>query len=39
MPCVVQYILVDYFMHNTLYLLIPYLCIAPLLFPLTTGNH
>ena len=28
-PCVVQYIFVTYFVHNSLYLLIPYACLAP----------
>ena len=38
-PCVVQYIPVAYFILNSLYILIPYSYIAPLLSPLSTGNH
>ena len=37
-PCAVQYILVAYFMHNSLYLLIPYPYTVPPSFPLPTGN-
>ena len=36
---VVQYILVAYFICNSLYLLIPSSYFAPALFPLLTGNH
>ena len=36
---VVQYILVAYFIHNSLYLLISYPNFAPSVFPLPTGNH
>ena len=38
-PCVVQCILVTYFIPNILYLLIPYPSIAPPRFPLPTGTH
>ena len=38
-PCVVQYILVAYFIHNSLYLLISYPYVTPLPSPLPTGNH
>ena len=38
-PYVVQYILVACFIPNSLYLLSPYLYIAPPQFPLPTGKH
>ena len=34
-----QYILIAYFIPNSLYLLIHYPYLAPLLFPLPSGNH
>ena len=37
--CVVQYIFVTYFIHNSLYLLIPYVCFAPSPSHLRTGIH
>ena len=36
-PYIVQYILVVYFMHNSLYLLISYPCFAPVYFLLATA--
>ena len=36
---IIQYITVAYSIHNSLYLLVHYLYIAPPLFPLLTGNH
>ena len=33
-PCVVQFILVAYFKHSSLYLLVPYSCVALSFFPL-----
>ena len=38
-PFIVQYILVVYFIPNSLYLLLPYPYIAPPPFPLPLGNH
>ena len=33
-PCAIQYILVDYFIHNGLYILVPYPYLPPPSFPL-----
>ena len=35
-PCVVQYICISYFIHNSLYFLVPYpyIFLLPFLFPL-----
>ena len=38
-PYVVQCLLVAYFIHNTLYLLLPYPYLVPPHFPLPSGNH
>ena len=39
-PCIVQYILVSYlFYTRSLYFLTHYPYLAPILFPLPTGNH
>ena len=38
-PCPVQYILVAYFVHNSLYLSIPDSYVASPRFPLPIGNH
>ena len=39
-PCIVQYIFVAYlFYTRSLYLLTPYLHLAPIFFPLPTGNY
>lgn len=38
-PHIVQYTIVAYFIPNNLYLLIPYIYIAPPPSPLPTGTH
>lgn len=38
-PCIIQYILLSYFIHTSLCFLIPYPFLTSSFFPLSPGNH